>query len=57
VNETVEHERFPIPTVEETLIEMIGSKVFFLLLVRGDHSASPDRETNDAVASKSCLLP
>lgn len=27
-NEAVERERFPIPTIEETLIEMNGSKVF-----------------------------
>ena len=27
-NEAIQRERFPIPTVEETLIEMNGSKVF-----------------------------
>lgn len=42
-NEAVERERFPIPTIEETLLEMSGSKVFTKLdLNMGFHQLELD---------------
>jgi hypothetical protein len=45
-NEAVERERFPIPTVEETLLEMNGSKVFSKLdLNMGFHQLELEEES------------